>query len=152
MLEKILVPIDSMKWDNTRNAVQVAMDFSQGCSIEGDIELIFLHVLQVKPRVPMSEKERLTEKKKEKIKEDFKEIKEMCEERGLKKVRTIIEEGKPANTIVEKAQDEKIDMIVMGSGKLHDRSAGGRIHKFFYGSVTEEVIHEAPCSVLVARP
>lgn len=50
------------------------------------------------------------------------------------------------------AKEEEVDMIIMGSGKLHDRSAGGRIHKFFYGSVTEEVIHAAPCSVFVARP
>jgi len=45
-----------------------------------------------------------------------------------------------------------VDIVVMGSGKLHDRSMSGRVQKFVYGSVTEEVLHKAPCSILVSRP
>lgn len=152
-IKKILVPIDSIEYDNTLNAVRSAMEFSEGCTVEKkEPELVFMHVFDIKPRVPMSERRRLIEMKRKKIKEEFKTIREMCKERKLKRVRTLLKEGNPEETIVETAQEENTDLIVMGSGKLHDRSASGRIHKFFYGSVTEKVIHEAPCSILVARP
>lgn len=152
MLEKFLVPIDSIEWDNTLNAVKSAIELSRGCSIDGEPELIFVHVIHIKPRIPMSEGDRLTEMKKEEIKEEFEEIRNMCEQEGLRNIRTLQKEGDPKKEIVKLAKEEEVDMIIMGSGKLHDRSAGGRIHKFFYGSVTEEVIHAAPCSVFVARP
>lgn len=152
MIEKILVPIDSIEWDNTLNAVESALDLSSGCSVEGEPELIFLHVLNVEPRISLSERERIIEMKKKKMGEEFDTIKEICEERNLENFRTLYSEGNPVKEIIKTADEEDADIIIMGSGKLHDRSAGGRLQKFFYGSVTEKVIHEAPCSVLVARP
>lgn len=152
MLEKILVPIDSIEWDNTLNAVEKAIEFSRGCSVSGGPELIFLHVFHSKSRVPMSEKERLNELKSNRMDEEFNTIRELCEKEGLNNVTTMMKEGDPEEEILKLTEEEEVDMIVMGSGKLQDRSAQGRIDKFVYGSVTESVIHEAPCSVLVARP
>lgn len=153
MIEKILVPIDSIKHDNTLGGVINAMEFSKGCRLGvEEPELIFLHVLHSDARVPMSERNRIHELKEKRIQEEFEKIKEMCEERGLEKVTTMIKEGQPDVQIVKTAQEEDVDLIVMGSGKLHDKSTKGKIQKYFYGSVTEDVIHEAPCSILVARP
>ncbi len=148
------MPVDSIKWDNTLSGIENAIEISRGWSSEGkgEPELIFMHVLYTKPRIPISERKKLFEMKKKKVEEEFKTIKKMCMEKGLSNIRTVIREGKPAKEIVRTAQDEDVGLIVMGSGKLHDRSARGRIHKFVYGSTTEEVIHEAPCSILVARP
>lgn len=53
--------------------------------------------------------------------------------------------GMPASKLVEKADDWQPDLIVVGS---HGRSAIGR---FFLGSVSQKVVHEARCSVRVAR-
>lgn len=152
MLGKILVPIDSIEWDNTLRAVKSAMSFAEGCSVEGGMELVFLHVYNTKSRVPISERERIMELKKKEIDEEFKIIREMAEERGLKNITTISRTGTPANEIINTAEEKKADMIVMGSGKLHDKTAAGKVHKFFYGSVTEEVTHGTPCSVLISRP
>lgn len=53
--------------------------------------------------------------------------------------------GSPASLILEKADDWKPDLIVVGA---HGRSAFGR---FFFGSVSQKVLHEANCPVRVAR-
>lgn len=152
VFKKILVPVDSLEWSNTLAGVKSAIEFSSGCKVVGEPELIFMHVFQSKSRVPIDEKESLREMRESKVDKDFEQIKEMCEEGGLSNFKTIKKEGEPHEVIIETAKGEDVELIVMGSGKLHDRSAEGRLHKFVYGSVTENVLHKAPCSVLVTRP
>lgn len=148
-MEKILVPIESIEHHHTYSAVEKAIDLSAG---KGDnAELIVLHVEYVEAALLGEEKERLIKAKKREIKEEFDIIKEACQEKGVSNIRTMIKEGKPDKEIVKLAKEEKIDLIVIGSGKLHDRSLKGHIERFFYGSVTEEVIHKAPCSILIVR-
>lgn len=53
--------------------------------------------------------------------------------------------GMPASKLIAKADEWKPDLLVVGS---HGRSALGR---FFLGSVSQKVIHEAQCSVRIAR-
>ncbi len=53
--------------------------------------------------------------------------------------------GTPASKLVEKADEWKPDLIVVGS---HGRGVVGR---FFLGSVSQKVLHEAQCSVRIAR-
>ncbi len=53
--------------------------------------------------------------------------------------------GSPATVIIEKADKWGADLIVVGS---HGRTALGQ---FFFGSVSQKVLHEARCSVRVAR-
>lgn len=54
-------------------------------------------------------------------------------------------EGDPAHELVAHARDNEIDLIVLGRQGRHD---AGRDQ---LGSVTEEVLRQAPCSVMVAR-
>ncbi len=152
IIEKILIPIDSIEWDNTLTAVKNAIGLAQGCKVNGPPELIFMHVFNVHSRTSMSERERVMDLKKKKIEEEFEKIEEICKENNVENIRKELKEGNPVNEIIETAKEEDASIIVMGSGKLHDESVGSKIHKFFYGSTTEEVIHGAPCSVLVARP
>ena len=53
--------------------------------------------------------------------------------------------GSPASAVLNKADEWKPDLIVVGS---HGRSALGR---FILGSVSQKVVTEAPCTVRVAR-
>lgn len=64
-------------------------------------------------------------------------------ERAVMKVR--IEEGDIPRRIVEVAEEEDCDVIIMGG---HERRG---IKKFFSPSVTEKVINSATCPVLVVR-
>ena len=53
--------------------------------------------------------------------------------------------GDVGPTICEVAEDEGVDLVVLGT---HDR---GRFAKLWFGSVSDHVMHHAPCSVLVVR-
>jgi len=56
-----------------------------------------------------------------------------------------VETGDPADTICRVAEAEETDLIVMGSRGL---SAVGR---FLIGTVSDRVVHHAPCSVTIVR-
>ena len=59
-------------------------------------------------------------------------------------VNTEVLRGPPDQQIIEKAKEWKADLIVVGS---HGRGFWGRL----LGSVSNGVVHHAPCSVLVVR-
>jgi nucleotide-binding universal stress UspA family protein len=60
-------------------------------------------------------------------------------------VKSEFDAGSPATVIIEKADEWGADLIVVGS---HGRTALGQ---FFFGSVSQKVLHEARRSVRVAR-
>lgn len=60
------------------------------------------------------------------------------------KFRPVLVEGDPAELIVKFAEDEDVDVIVMGTGK-------SKIDKHLLGSVSEKVVHSAPCTILLIR-
>lgn len=56
----------------------------------------------------------------------------------------IMTEGKPADQIVEIAEKENVDVIVMGTGK-------SIVDKHLLGSVSEKVVHSTPCSIMLVK-
>jgi nucleotide-binding universal stress UspA family protein len=54
--------------------------------------------------------------------------------------------GRPATEIARVAQEGGFDLVVMGT---HGRRG---LRRLLVGSVTEELVRTAPCSVLVVRP
>lgn len=60
-------------------------------------------------------------------------------------VTSTVEFGRPAQVIIEEAEKWRADMIVVGS---HGHGFWGRLT---LGSVSDAVVHHAPCSVLVVR-
>lgn len=58
----------------------------------------------------------------------------------------LIWEGDPGESIVDAAKSEQVDLVVVGS---HGRGSVGR---FLIGSVSDHVVRNAPCPVLVVRP
>ena len=69
----------------------------------------------------------------------------ICEFQPGWAVKAEVSAGSPATVIIEKADEWNPDLIVMGA---HGRGALGRL---FFGSVSQRVLHEANCSVRVAR-
>ncbi|HEY0426921.1 MAG TPA: universal stress protein [Pyrinomonadaceae bacterium] len=53
--------------------------------------------------------------------------------------------GAPDQTLIETAKEWKADLIVIGS---HGRGFWGRM---LLGSITDSLVHDAPCSVLVVK-
>jgi len=70
--------------------------------------------------------------------------KRAIEEKGVGGVRTMIREGHPADEILKAAEEEKVDMIVVGS-------RGRRVSHLFMGSVSREVVNRAEVPVLVVK-
>lgn len=64
--------------------------------------------------------------------------------KGLK-VETVVRSGDAAAQIVELAESEHVDLVVMSS---HGRTG---LIRWIYGSVAERVLHNARCSLLVVR-
>jgi nucleotide-binding universal stress UspA family protein len=61
------------------------------------------------------------------------------------RIEEVIEAGSPAATILDRAEEWKADMIVVGSHGLTG------IQRFFIGSVSQRIATEAHCSVRIAR-
>jgi nucleotide-binding universal stress UspA family protein len=74
-------------------------------------------------------------------------VRENCADFADKvKVREIVETGVPYRDIVRKAEEEKVDMIIMST---HGRTG---IEQLMVGSVTARVVARAACPVLSIRP
>ena len=59
------------------------------------------------------------------------------------KITHVIREGSPANVILEVANEESVDLIIMGS------SGKSGFDRFIMGSVADKVVNSAKCAVLV---
>jgi len=70
--------------------------------------------------------------------------KKAIEEKGVSGVRTMIREGHPADEILKAAEEEKVDMIVVGS-------RGRRVSHLLTGSVSREVVNRAEVPVMVVK-
>jgi len=71
--------------------------------------------------------------------------KQAAEDRGARGVTTRVCAGDYADEILDVAEVEKADMIVVGSRGL------GRLREALLGSVSQKILHHAPCTVVVAR-
>jgi nucleotide-binding universal stress UspA family protein len=60
-------------------------------------------------------------------------------------VRTFARQGEPADAILDVAEEEGADLIVVGNKGM----TGAK--RFLLGSVPNKVSHHAPCSVLIIR-
>jgi len=56
---------------------------------------------------------------------------------------TLLRSGDPAQQIVEVAEEQRADVIVVGNRGIHGR------RRWFAGSVPNDVVHRSPCSVYV---
>ena len=61
------------------------------------------------------------------------------------KVRTFARQGEAADAILDVAEEEDADLIIVGNKGM----TGAK--RFLLGSVPNKVSHHAPCSVLIVR-
>ena len=80
---------------------------------------------------------------KERSEENLKEFDELNED-DLE-ITHVIREGSPARVILEVAEEEAVDLIVMGS------SGKSGFDRFIMGSVADKVVNSAKCAVLVVH-
>jgi nucleotide-binding universal stress UspA family protein len=151
LLGKVLVPLDGS--EHADKALDCALDLAETYSAE----IILLSVIHVSPiapiapplGIPTSSLINIRNYEKE-IEDNLKRVLSEAVEKTKKtkpylKVTTKLVEGRPADKIVETAKEEKVDIIVMGH-----RGVSG-IKKLFLGSVSKQVVDEAPCPVLIIK-
>jgi nucleotide-binding universal stress UspA family protein len=64
---------------------------------------------------------------------------------GVKQVETFARQGDAADAILDVAEEQRSDLIVVGNRGM----TGAK--RFLLGSVPNKVSHHAPCSVLIVR-
>jgi len=64
---------------------------------------------------------------------------------GVDKVSLILEKGDAANVIVQTAEKEAVDLLVIGHHGV------SKIKEFFLGSIAKDVLKRAPCAALVVE-
>ena len=163
--QKILVPYDSSKPSETalEHAIQIAKMSSISSANDTTINVILLHVVKDIP-VPATFGAGLFKSKKtgdmitlEQYLKDITleiktDVKKMLEEnidnyRNIENVslQSQVLIGDPSNEIIKFANDQKVNLIIMGTTGL------GGVKKFVFGSVARNVSEKAKCPVMLVR-
>jgi len=129
-ISKILVAVDGS--ENAQKGLHYAVQLAQ----KFNAEITVMNVMErrlfgLKPKVAQNVGEQVLSKAVEEVK-------------GIS-VTKRLESGNPSEKIIEVANKEEYDLIVVGSRGL------SRSKRFFLGSVSDDVSHHAHCSVLLVR-
>jgi len=92
----------------------------------------------------ITQRELIAEKEMHEAEKSAKAVKEAAQKEGVA-VKAFVLSGRPADAIIETAQEKKADLIVLGS---HGRTG---VERLLMGSVAERVIVLASCPVLVVK-
>ncbi len=140
--------------EHSQKAVEKASLIAEGPNVdevaiinvfEDKLDLSFLPLGAKVTEEDMENFERLREENQNERNKIMKDALKVFEEKSIK-ARTILEEGRPADTIVKVATDEGFDLIVLGSRGLNS------LKKIYLGSVSSAVIQEAQnSSVMVVK-
>ena len=140
MYKKILVPTDGS--DFAKDAQLHALFLAKVSGAEiialSVSENHFINGISVSEEI-----EQINQILEDRCKKDLQEFDDMNDE-GVK-ISSVIKEGSPAKTILEVAEEEDIDLIVIGS------SGKSGFDRFILGSVSDKVVNAAKCPVLVVH-
>lgn len=143
MVRKILVAVDGSK--PSVEAAHFAMDLAT----QTQAELTFLFVIETPQVIPVGPLSGYVTTSQARSEEDVKKaeaiVEHIAKERPGLKVATRVELGEPVETICEVAKNVGSDLIVVGA-RGHNAA-----QRFLMGSVSDRVVHHAPCPVMVVR-
>jgi nucleotide-binding universal stress UspA family protein len=138
MHDRILLPTDGSR-GNSR-AVEQAI----GLAAQSDARLHVLFVVEDIPYAPEMMDGQVEARLREIGEEAISDIRQRADDAGVS-VETALEDGTPHQSILEYADEEGMDLIVMGT---HGRSG---LDRYLLGSVTERVVRGADTPVLTVR-
>lgn len=139
--KKIMVAVDGS--DEAELAFKKAVNVAE----RNQGELILAHVIDTRAFQTVSSFDgMLAEQATEMAKQTLKDYQDEAEKHGLSKVSTVIEYGSPKPIIAKQLPEENdVDLIMLGATGLN------AVERLFIGSVSEYVIRNAACDVLVVR-
>jgi nucleotide-binding universal stress UspA family protein len=139
MYDRILVPTDGSS--GADRAVEHAIDLAKTYGAQ-------LHVLYVVNEASLSAEvnsQQVIENFEEQGGEVTYEVAERAADAGVEDVREVVVHGVPHEAILEYAEDEGMDLIVMGT---HGHTG---LDRYLLGSVTEKVVRTSDVPVLTVR-
>ncbi|MGL4670456.1 MAG: universal stress protein [Methanobacteriaceae archaeon] len=143
MYKKILLPTDGSKLAD--KAVERAIFIAK----ESGAEIIALSVVETNYAIGLPSDDTIfyiNEMLKKESNKNLKKFEDILNESSSNVKLTLkIEEGSPADVIIETIDKEEIDLVVMGS------SGKSGLDKFIMGSVAEKVLKAAKCDVLIVH-
>lgn len=150
VIKKILVPIDGSEC--SQKALEYALDLAEKYSAEIKLLTVTEHVVLVEPiflAASIFDTQSQIEIEKN-IEKAYKNILDEALRKSIHdypnlKIEKQLLKGRPADEIVEFAETENFDMIIMGNRGL------SRIKDFFLGSVSNRVVDKAKCPVLIVK-
>ena len=141
MYNDILVPTDGS--EGTSRAVEHALDIAE--KYDATAHVVYVVNTSAYSTLPAdSNWESITAALEDEGEEATREIGEMMEDAGVDTV-TAVEEGIPHKTILRYADENGIDLVVMGT---HGKSG---LDRLLLGSVTEKVVRSSDTPVLTVR-
>ena len=149
MYKKILLPTDGSEYAERagEHAIWLADHSKADIVVLNVIETAYFRALPEDDLIYVLDKGLRGESKK--AVEDFEKMlmDRKCEGtcRENVQLKTIIKEGHPVDLILETIDEEKIDLVVMGTAGKHG------LDRFLLGSVTEKVVRTSKCPVLVIK-
>ena len=143
MVKNILVAVDGSK-----PSVDAA-HFAMGLAEQTAAKLTFLFVIETPQVIPVGPLSGYVTTSAARSQEDVKKAEAIVEliakERPNLQVTTRVELGQPVEVICELAKTLGSDLVVVGA-RGHNAA-----QRFLLGSVSDHVVHHAPCPVLVVR-
>ncbi len=112
----------------------------EGLSMMDDL-VTDTEIMELKEALRGTDYKELLDKKAQKIMDYFKKA---LEEKGITGIRPVIREGHPVEEILKIAEEEGVNMIVVGS-------RGKRLHNILLGSVSREIANRANVPVLIVK-
>ncbi|RLI42102.1 universal stress protein [Candidatus Bathyarchaeota archaeon] len=156
LFKKILVPLDGS--EHSLRALEIAVQIAK--KFEAKITLIHVYSVGIRP-VVMPEPTTLTpigvpvmaptdvSKVAEATRKAGAAIladgEEKVKAEGIEDVETLLKEGHSVQEIVKTAKEGSFDLIVIGARGI------SKIREIILGSVSDGVVHNAPCPVLVVK-
>jgi nucleotide-binding universal stress UspA family protein len=158
-MHKILLAVDDTK--GSLPVVEILNSMLGGCAgacVPKNIFLLYVERLEgpsimdglllstsetetLKESLQGTEYQEKLDKKADKVLNYFKAL---LEKQGFAGILPLVRQGHPAEEILKAAQENAVEMIIMGS-------RGKRLHNLWMGSISREVANNAPVAVLIAR-
>jgi nucleotide-binding universal stress UspA family protein len=139
LFRRVLVPVDF----TSRN--RRSLDVAAGIASASRATLYILHVIETLPLIPQSELSAFYRRLEEDARKKLGRLASRLARRGLKVVLETLY-GKRAETIIEHASENGIDLVVLSSHAMRPRKPALGL-----GTISYRVGIASPCSVLLVK-
>jgi len=142
-VRKILVAVDFS--ENSKNCLKYAFEFFKGCGIEMHVVHVVYEPLPAGSYIPHPSVNQMEKSSVEYATEELTKFMPRRIMNSGEEIHPVVLEGEPYSTLIEYAEKNQLELIVMGS-----RGASG-LERMLLGSVTDKVIRKSPIPVLVVK-